>query len=473
MNKPRTQRAGAVLALAAAVVFLPIPAPQARGIQARVLTPAAPAGSLVDQPFADPVLEWNVNMLDAISTATTSGLLHSRWAAIVHVAVYDTVVSFSEDARPYAGVYVSPPPGASIEAAAIAAAHFALVSLLPAQQPSLDNLYASSLSTRGLTAADPGVEFGEGIASLILALREKDGSAAAQFPYTPPGAGTPGVWVPTPPAFAPALLPGWGAVTPWVMRRGSQFRLPPPPRVNGNLYRRDVEEVRDSGALDSIVRTPYQTDVATWWRPSAVIIWNPVARQVAVARGLSISENARLFALLNIAAADAAIACWDSKYAYNVWRPISAIRTADGVHIPPDPNWDPFLATPPFPEYPSAHNEISGAMAQILIALFSDTPGVTIVAHSPAHPTFDHFWMQFSQGIDEVINARVWEGIHFRHSDEQGMRAGRCVGQFVVRNALKLRHRHHDLNREETEADRDDLRCHLGRFGDHHDDQGP
>jgi len=199
-----------------------------------------------------------------------------------------------------------------------------------------------------------------------------------------------------------------------------------------------------------------------------VIIWNPVARQVAAAKGLSISENARLFALLNITAADAVIACWDSKYTYNVWRPISAIRSADGIHIPSDPNWDPFLVTPPFPEYPSAHNEISGAMAQILIALFGDTPSVTIVAHSPADPTFDQLWTRFSQGMDEVVNARVWEGIHFRHSDEQGLRAGRCVAQFVVQHALRLRH---DGERADDDQG-DNLRCNeLGHDGsDEHGD---
>jgi len=413
----------------------------------------------VTQAAGDPVLEWNVNALTAISAATASGLLGSRWAAIVHAAVFDAVVCFTRDARPYAGIQVVPPPAASMDAAAIAAAHFALVGLFPDQQPSLDNLYASSLNARGLTAADPGVEVGEEVAGRILALRAADGSASAQFPYTAPRAGDPGVWVPTPPAFAPALLPGWGEVTPWVLRQGSQFRLPPPPRVDDDRYVADVAEVRDLGAVASVARTAYQTDVAKWWTPSAVVLWNPIARQVSVGRGLSVSENARLFALLNIAAADAAIACWDSKYAYNVWRPISAIRNADGVRIPPDPAWSPFLATPPFPEYPSAHNEISGAMAQVLTALLGDTPGVTMVAHSPANPTFDHLWTQFSQGTEEVINARVWEGIHFRNSDEQGMRAGRCVGQFVVRHALKLRHRYDGRTDDEAEADRDDLRC--------------
>jgi len=468
MNKRRIQGAGAVLTLAAAVVLLPIPTPHAA--RAQVSTPSTlvlTVASPVELPDEDPVLQWNVNMLQALSTATPSGVLQSRVAAIVETAVYDAVASFSEDAEPYAGIHIPPPPGASIDAAAIAAAHFALVNLIPAQSASLDTLYASSLSARGLTTANPGVDVGEQVASSILAARAADGSASAQFPYSAPGAGNPGVWVPTPPAFAPASLPGWGNVTPWVMRRGSQFRVPPPPAVDSDVYAQDVEEVRNFGALNSIVRTSYQTEIAKWWPPSAVILWNPIARQVAVARGLSISENARLFALLNVAAADAAIACYESKYAYSVWRPISAIRNADGVRIPADPNWQPFLATPAFPEYPSAHNEISGAIAQILIAFFGDTPGVAMVAHSPANPAFDHFWTQFSEGIDEVINARVWEGIHFRNSDEQGMRAGRCVGRFVVRHALRLRGDRNDLNRGEAREDHHDgLRCNdLGHVG--------
>src|SRR5262249_28573430 len=224
------------------------------------------------------------------------------------------------------------------------------------------------------------------------------------------------------------------------------------------LYAMDVTEVKDFGAQNTSVRIGPETDVAMWWVPSAVIIWNPIASQVAAAKKLSISQSARLFALLNIAAADEAIACWDSKYAYNFWRPISAIRSADGFRITPDPSWVPFLATPPFPEYPSAHNEISGAMAQALTSLFGDKPGVTMVAHSPAHPAFDHLWFRFSQGIDEVINARVWEGIHFRNSDEEGMRAGRCVGQFVVRHALQPRRSGTEGVERRPESD-DDLGC--------------
>ena len=169
------------------------------------------AGSLQAQsPAADPVLEWNTNMLQAISTATTSGLIHSRWAAIVHVSIFDAVNSFTGDGEPYGGIRVNTPPGASVEAAVIAAAHFALVHLLPDQQAALDAQYASSLAARRLTTSDPGVEVGEKVAAQVLALRAGDGSATAQFPYTAPGSGNPGVWVPTPPTFAPALAAGLG-----------------------------------------------------------------------------------------------------------------------------------------------------------------------------------------------------------------------------------------------------------------------
>ena len=256
---------------------------------------------------------------------------------------------------------------------------------------------------------------------------------------------------------APAVLPGWGKVAPWVMRSQAQFRVSPPPALGSELYATDVNEVKVVGAQNSSTRIGPETDMAMWWVSSAVILWNPIARQVATAKGLSISQSSRVFALLNMAAADAAIACWESKYVYNFWRPISAIRSADGYRITPDPNWVPYLATPAYPEYPSGHNEISGAMAQALISLFGDKPELTMVAHSPAHLNFDHLWFRFSQGIDEVINTRVWEGIHFRYSDEQGMRAGRCVGQYVVRHALQQRRRGAQEPGSEDDLGCDDL----------------
>ena len=271
-----------------------------------------PAGYVHAQsPTLDPVLEWNANMIQATSTATTSGLIQSRWAAIVHLSIFDAVNSFTGDAEPYRGIQVSARAGASVEAALIAAAHYALVHLLPDQQSALDTQYANSLAARHLTTSDPGIEVGEKAAAQVLTLRANDGSATAQFPYTAPGSGNPGVWVPTPPASAPASLPGWGSVAPWVMRSQSQFRVGPPPALNSELYARDVNEVKDIGAQNSSTRIGPETDIAMWWVSPAVTLWNPIARQVATAKGLSISQSARVFALLNMAAADAAIACWD------------------------------------------------------------------------------------------------------------------------------------------------------------------
>ena len=200
---------------------------------------------------ADPVVEWNANMLQAISTTTAGGLFQARWAAIVHASIYDAVVSFTGDAEPYGGIQVFAPRGASVEAAVIAAAHYALVHLFPNQQPALDAQYGSSLGARGLTISDSGIEVGEKVAAQVLALRAMDGSATAQFPYTAPRSGSAGVWVPTPPAFAPASLPGWGRVTPWVMRSQSQFRVGPPPALDSDLYAMDVNEVKAIGAQNS------------------------------------------------------------------------------------------------------------------------------------------------------------------------------------------------------------------------------
>src|SRR5580765_1171007 len=236
-----------------------------------------PAGYVHAQsPALDPVLEWNANMIQATSTATTSGLIQSRWAAIVHLSIFDAVNSFTGDAEPYRGIQVSARAGASVEAAVIAAAHYALVHLLPDQQSALDTQYASSLAVWHLTTSDPGIEVGEKAAEQVLALRANDGSVTAQFPYTAPGSGNPGVWVPTPPAMAPAVLPGWGKVAPWVMRSQSQFRVTPPPALNSELYAMDVNEVKDIGAQNSSERIGLETDVARWWAQSAVTIWNPI-----------------------------------------------------------------------------------------------------------------------------------------------------------------------------------------------------
>ena len=194
-----------------------------------------------------------------------------------------------------------------------------------------------------------GIEIGEDVAARILTLRASDGAAAAvDAPYTP--GDRPGDWNPTPPAFLPALDPGWGSVQPFFLRHASQFRPAPPPALNSCRYARDFNEIKAIGSIDSVTRSQDQTDLARFWIATAAQNWNPVAREVAVAQGLTLSQNARAFALLNLAGADAFIAAWDAKFAYSQWRPVTAIRAADADGNPAtdaDPLWTPLLVTPP------------------------------------------------------------------------------------------------------------------------------
>ena len=205
----------------------------------------------------------------------------------------------------------------------------------------------------------------------------------------------------------------------------------------------DLNEVKAIGALTSAIRTAEQTNIARFWLAPAVVIWNGVLRQVALALGLDESEAARDFALMNIAGADAIIACWDAKYAFNFWRPVTAIQRADEDGNPAteaDPGWTPLIATPNFPEYVSAHTTNSSAMATVLRLLFDDDPGVTFTATSPTNPGFERHWTTFSEGVREVIDARVYSGIHFRSSDERGAKLGRQVARFAANHAFRRTH---------------------------------
>ena len=359
--------------------------------------------------------------------------------AIVHVSVHDAVNAITCDYRTYLAIRCG--PWGSPEAAAIAAAHRALVGLFPAQAPALDAARDASLAAHGLTESDPGVAFGEAVAEVILALRSTDGSAQAQFPYTAPGAGTPGVWVPVGPA--PPVLPGWGNVTPWVLRNLSQFQPDGPPPLHSRRYARDYNEVKELGSLTSPTRTDEQTEIARFWLASPTAIWNGVARQLIQAHGLDLSATARALALIYLASADASIACWDAKYTFNFWRPITAIRNGDAddnVRTEADPAWTPLFPTPQHPEYLSGHSTNSSAMATVLTLLFGDEPGAPIVATSPTNPGFERHWARLSEGVEEVIDARIYSGIHYRTSDEEGAALGRRIARFVVNHALRGPH---------------------------------
>jgi hypothetical protein len=392
-----------------------------------LLTPGVASGD-------DAVMAWNQIALAATVTAAQGPVPQIRTMAIVQVSMHDAVNAITCEYRTYLSLRCG--PWGSPEAAAIAAAHRALVGLLPAQAAALSAARAASLAAHGVTESDPGVAFGEAVAEVILAVRSTDGSAQAQFPYTAPGSGNPGVWVADGPA--PPVLPGWRNVTLWVLRSLSQFAPDGPPPLHSRRYARDYNEVKEIGSLTSPTRTDEQTQIARFWLASPAPIWNGVARQMITAHGLDLSATARTLALIYLASADASIACWEAKYTVNFWRPLTAIRNGhvdDNPRTDADPAWTPLLATPQHPEYLSGHSTNSSAMATVLMLLFGDK-GTPIVATSPTTPGFERHWDSVSEGVDEVIEARIYGGIHYRTSDEDGAAVGRKIARFVVNHAL-------------------------------------
>jgi hypothetical protein len=388
---------------------------------------------------ADVVLEWNQIALGATVTAGQGPVPQIRSMTIVQVSMHDAVNAITGDFETYlprdaAASSLSP------VAAAIGAAHRALIRLFPAQAKALDEARAASLAANGFVAGDAAVVYGESVGQSIFDLRANDHSAQAQFPYTAPGAGDLGVWVTTAPTFGPAQLPGWRYVTPWALRAAFQFRPDGPPALDSERYTIDYNEAKYYGVLNNSLRTDEQTRIAQFWLASPSAIWTPILRQVTTARGLNLSAMTRAFALFYLAAADASIACWDAKYTYNFWRPETAIQKGDidgNALTVGDPGWAPFTPSHLHPEYPSAHSTNSSAMGTILRLLFGNDPGVAFVATSLLAPGFERHWQTFTEGIDEVVSARVYDGLHFRNSDEVGARLGRQVAHFTFTHALQ------------------------------------
>lgn len=387
---------------------------------------------------ADTVTDWNVIMQSVVGATPTNANFQARWGAIVQVAVFDAVNSIVGDYEPYVGV-AGAPAWASPDAAAIAAAHRTLVTIRPLSVPALDQLnnqrnQALSAIPDG-PAEEAGILVGEQAAATILMLRANDGWNA-MVPYTP---GTnPGDWQPAPPANAPAALPGWGLVMPFCLEAPWQFRAPHPPALRTGKYANDYEEVRLLGRVDSPYRPQDRTDVARFYASnSPTQVWNPAARQASAAQGRSLSENARIFALLNLALCDGSIAAYDTKYYYNLWRPLTAIRNGDldGNRLTEaDPNWLPLIPTPAFPSYASAHATLSGAARAVL----EETLGkggheVTLVSASLGVELNYDSWKQITDDIDD---ARIYGGIHFRFDQEVGARQGRHVGHHILENYL-------------------------------------
>jgi hypothetical protein len=386
---------------------------------------------------ADTVTDWNQIAIRATEIAGEPVPVQARAMAIVHAAVFDAVNAIEHRYAVYA-VDVRAEPGASADAAAAAAAHGILVRLYPVQKAISDAALTSSLAKLpDGPAKAAGLGLGQEVAERLFALRRGDGSAAEQ-PYAfKSGAG---VYQPTPPMNAKPILPQWGKLKPFLLSSPRQFPFAGPPAPGSVAFAKDFEEVKRLGARGGTERTNEQTAIAIHWGGSEVPPLNAVARAVAAAKGLALVDDARLFALLNMAMADALIAGFEAKYAFNHWRPITAIRNAGLASNPgtsAEAGWEPLLVTPPHPEYPAAHCLSAGAaMAVIQQVLEGDKLSTSYV--SPPLGVLRR-WESFTQIEREVENARVWGGIHFRTAVEHGTRLGRQVAEYGIRTHMQRR----------------------------------
>jgi hypothetical protein len=418
---------------------------------------AASPLSVTAAPLGDPVLQWNAIMNDTVIAGGTSPLATSRVVALVSASVFDAVNGIEPLYKP---LHVRPnaPRHASQHAAAIQAAYAMLINLYPAQIGSLttqrDASIAALASVQNAKAIQAGIAWGQSVADSIWAWRLTDGFAPAPPPFL--GVlgivGLPaavGVWRPTPLANLSGAGPQFASMTPWVLRRPSQFRLPPPLALTSAEYAADYNEVMSMGASSGSPRSADQSELALFWAGNTPLYWNRITSQIATERSLKFLENAHLFALLNVAMADAGIACWDGKYRYVFWRPITAIRGGDtdnNAATDPDPAWTPWLdffpsGTPAHPEYPSGHSTVSGAAAFVLTAAFGDETSFTVT--SDVRPGTRAF-TSFSAAVAEIADARVFGGIHFRTSCVRGNMLGQAVADYVSTHAMRSLDRDRD-----------------------------
>jgi hypothetical protein len=389
---------------------------------------------------ADVVLDWNAIMVTTVGSQNP--FAQARFAAITQLAVFEAVNAITRDHKPYLGA-VAGRVDASAEAAAVAAAHGVLRHYFPQAAASLDAARAASLATIPNDKARlAGLTIGAAAAAAMIAARANDGAAPPEFHV--PGSFDAGEWQPTP-SCPPAggILLHWRHVTPFGVRSAEQFRADPPPALSSPRYTRDYNEVKEVGAIDSPFRRPNRSDVARFYNAVlAVATWNPAIRQVAAARRTSLSQNARIFALLNMAMSDGLVSVMETKYHYRFWRPETAIRSADLDDNPdtePDAAYVPFIPSPCFPSYGSAHAVASYAARRIAEAFFGeDCPPITLA--SPLVPGIVLHYDSFSEITDDIDDARVYGGIHFRFDQRAGARQGRRIGAWVYDRHLRQKH---------------------------------
>lgn len=391
----------------------------------------------------DVITIWNLIALEMVKSSAQMAPMAARTLAMAHGAMYDAVNAIDGTYNPYR-VMARPEHPCSPEVAAAAAAHAVLSGVYTGQVVYLNQALANSLALVVDDAAKTnGLAFGADIGQQMLEWRMHDHMLMMDTNYV--AGANPGDWRPTPPGFMPPMMPKWGLAMPFSLLHGMELPLPPePPALDSAEYAAAVNEVQAIGSATSALRTPAQTQAVTFWTdmPGTVTTvgrWNQIAREVAAQRTNTLVENARLFALLNVGLADAGITAWQSKYTYNRWRPVAAIREADTDGNPAtvqDAGWTPLVTTPAFPEYVSAHSTFSAAAAGVLSSFFG-TDDVVFPAEAYMNPAQKRFFGSFSAAAYEAGVERVWGGIHFNYGNEQALTVGHAVGQTVATSLMQ------------------------------------
>ena len=383
---------------------------------------------------ADAVTDWNVIAFDTFKAANVAGNPQVRALAIVHVAMADAVNTVQNRYTRHA--LKSPlDPSASAEAAAVAAARAALSTLAPTQKAKVDAAYAAAIAALPDGAAkSAGIAIGELAAAAAIADRADDATTAPDT-YRP--VTTPGVWIPT----TPPLFAEYARAKPWVFARADQFRPPPPPALTSALYARDYNETKELGGAKSTRRTAQQTDAVKFWsQPNLTTAWYESARQLGAAKGLDLADNARLFALLSMAAANSFIVDWDAKFQYNRWRPVTAIRNGDldgNDATERDPGWTPLNATPMHPEYPSQAAILASVALGVFESVFGAGPSPKLVITDSADPKLTRSFDNLVALVEETRVVRIWGGIHFRSALEASDAVGRQIASYIVANSMR------------------------------------
>lgn len=383
---------------------------------------------------ADVVTDWNAQADDIGTRLKLTSPAHARVLALLQVSIFEAVNAIERRYQPYRLNLVAD-RRTSPEAAAAVAGYTVLVALYPDERPALEKTMSRMLGeVPDGNAKERGVILGRKAATDLLALRGDDGSEVSETwrPITQPG-----VYVPTAPVASSTV----GQFKPWVMSSPAQFHPGPPPALTSETWARDVNEVREFGSLDSKRRSADQTAAAKVWLLTGPRTWNPVLQQVAAYRRMDLVDCARLYALAQMAGMDAFIAVFESKYAYNFWRPVTAIRNGDADGNPSTPReagWLPLGDTPMHPEYPCAHCVTSAAVARVAQLVAGDDVGELTVTSPTAHGVTRR-WTRLEDYANEVSNARVWAGFHYRFSTQVGQDMGRKIAELTVATQLRPR----------------------------------